>query len=75
MDNYVVETSFKGLKTPFGVSKYKLFEDLPAYLTNRLNSIDKTEDNDSSLELINDSKRGRIENERICFKMGKRQRL
>ena len=58
-DNYVVETSFKGLKTPIGVSKYKLFEDLPAYLTNKLNSIDKTEDNDSSLELINDSKRGK----------------
>ena len=38
-DNYVVETSFKGLKTPIGVSKYKLFEDLPAYLTNKLNSI------------------------------------
>lgn len=58
-DNYVVETSFKGLKTPIGVSKYKLFEDLPAYLTNKLNSIDKTEDNDSSLELINDSKGGK----------------
>lgn len=55
-DNYVVETSFKGLKTPIGVSKYKLFEDLPAYLTNKLNSIDKTEDDDPSLELINDSK-------------------
>ena len=55
-DNYVVETSFKGLKTPIGVSKYKLFEDLPAYLTNKLNSIDKAEDNDSSPELINDSK-------------------
>lgn len=59
-DNYAVETSFKGLKTPIGVSKYKLFEDLPAYLTNKLNSIDKTEDHDSSLELINDSKGGRI---------------
>ena len=55
-DNYVVETSFKGLKTPIGVSKYKLFEDLPAYLANKFNSIDKTEDNDSSLKLINDSK-------------------
>lgn len=55
-DNYVVETSFKGLKTPIGVSKYKFFEDLPAYLTNKLNSIDKAEDNDSSPELINDSK-------------------
>lgn len=55
-DNYVVETSFKGLKKPIGVSKYKLFEDLPAYLANKLNSIDKTEDNDSSLKLISDSK-------------------
>lgn len=59
-DNYVVETSFKGLKTPMGVSKYKLFEDLPTYLTNKLKSIDKTEDNNSSLELINDSKGERI---------------
>ena len=58
-DNYVVETSFKGLKTPIGVSKYKLFEDLPAYLANKLNAIDKTEDNDSSLKLISDSKEGK----------------
>ena len=55
-DNYVVETSFKGFKTPIGVSKYKLFEDLPAYLANKLNSIDKTEENDSTLKLIGDSK-------------------
>ena len=55
-DNYVVETSFRGLKTPIGVSKYKLFEDLPAYLTNKLNLIDKSENNDSSLESIDDSK-------------------
>ncbi len=40
-DNYVVETSFKGLKTPIGVSKYKLFEDLPEYLTNKLKLVDK----------------------------------
>ena len=59
-DNYVVTTSFKGLKTPMGVSKYKLFEDLPTYLTNKLKSIDKAEDNNSSLELINDSKGERI---------------
>ena len=58
-DNYVVETSFKGLKTPIGVSKYKLFEDLPAYLANKLNSIDKTEDDDSSLKLISNSKEGK----------------
>lgn len=58
-DNYIVEASFKGLKTPIGVSKYKLFEDLPIYLTNKLNSIDKTEDDDSSLKLISDSKEGK----------------
>ena len=58
-DNYVIETSFKGLKTPIGVSKYKLFEDLPAYLANKLNSIDKTEDDDSSLKLISNSKEGK----------------
>ena len=39
-DKYVVETSFKGLKTPLGVSKYKLLEDLPAFLTNKLNNLD-----------------------------------
>ena len=39
-DKYVVETSFKGLKTPLGVSKYKLLEDLPEYLTNKLNLLD-----------------------------------
>ena len=55
-DNYVVETSFKGLKTPIGVSKYKLFEDLPAYLTNKLNLIDKKDNNDSPLELISNPK-------------------
>ena len=58
-DNYVVETSFKGLKTPIGISKYKLFEDLPAYLTNKLNSMDKIDNNDSSLKLINNSKEGK----------------
>lgn len=55
-DNYVVETSFKGLKTPIGVSKYKLFEDLPTYLTNKLNLIDKKDNNDSPLELISNPK-------------------
>ena len=58
-DNYVIETSFKGLKTPIGVSKYKLFEDLPAYLANKLNSIDKTIDDYSSLKQISDSKEGK----------------
>ena len=58
-DNYVVETSFKGLKTPIGVSKYKLSEDLPTYLANKLSSIDKPEDNDSSSKLISNSKEGK----------------
>lgn len=58
-DNYVIETSFKGLKTPIGVSKYKLLEDLPAYLTKKLNLIDKTDSDDSSLKLINNSKEGK----------------
>jgi len=49
-DNYVVETSFKGLKTPIGISKYKLFEDLPIYLTNKLNQIDKKDNNNSKEE-------------------------
>ena len=38
-DNYVAETSFKGLKTPLGVSKYKLLEELPIYLTKKLNDL------------------------------------
>lgn len=38
-DRYVVETSFKGLKTPLGVSKYKLLEELPIYLTKKLNDL------------------------------------
>ncbi len=38
-DKYVVETSFKGLKTPLGVSKYKLLEELPIYLAKKLNDL------------------------------------
>ena len=38
-DRYVVETSFKGLKTPLGVSKYKLLEELPIYLSKKLNDL------------------------------------
>ena len=36
-DKYVVETTFKGIKSSIGVSKYKLLEDLPNYLIKRLN--------------------------------------
>ena len=36
-DKYMVETSFKGIKSAIGVSKYKLLEDLPMYLMKRLN--------------------------------------
>ena len=40
-DKCVVETSIQGIVNPIGVSKYKLLEDLPKYLENRLNNIDK----------------------------------
>ena len=36
-DKYLVETSFKGIKSAIGISKYKLLEDLPMYLMKRLN--------------------------------------
>lgn len=39
-DKYVVETSMKGLKTSIGISKYKLLEDLPSYLSSRLNALE-----------------------------------
>ena len=39
-DKYVVETSLKGLKTAIGISKYKLLEDLPNYLTSKLNELE-----------------------------------
>ena len=38
-DKYVVETSIHGIKNPIGVSKYKLLEELPAYLTRKLNEV------------------------------------
>ena len=34
------ETSMKGLKTAIGISKYKLLEDLPNYLSSRLNDFE-----------------------------------
>ena len=36
---YVVETSIKGITTPIGVSKYKLLEELPNYLSKRLSDL------------------------------------
>ena len=39
-DSYVVKTSIQGLTTPIGVSKYRLLEDLPNYLTQKLKKID-----------------------------------
>lgn len=40
-DKCVVETTLQGINNPIGVSKYKLLEDLPKYLENRLNNIDE----------------------------------
>ena len=40
-DRYTVCESMKGISNPIGVSKYKLLEDLPLYLANRLNSKDE----------------------------------
>lgn len=40
-DKCVVETTILGINNPIGVSKYKLLEDLPKYLENRLNNIDE----------------------------------
>ena len=40
-DKYVVETSINGLKTPIGVSKYKVLEELPNYLSNKLAELDE----------------------------------
>ena len=34
------ETSMKGLKTSIGISKYKLLEDLPNYLSSRVNALE-----------------------------------
>lgn len=40
-DKYVVETSFKGIKSSIGITKYKLLEELPNYLAKRLNEKDE----------------------------------
>ena len=39
-DNYIVETSLKGLHNPIGISKYKIIEDLPAYLLDKMKTIE-----------------------------------
>ena len=39
-DSYVVETSLKGMNNPIGVSKYKILEDLPAYLIDKMKTIE-----------------------------------
>ena len=39
-DNYIVETSLKGMNNPIGVSKYKVLEDLPAYLLDKMKTIE-----------------------------------
>lgn len=39
-DKYVAEKSMGGLNNPIGVTKYKLLEDLPIYLENKLNQKD-----------------------------------
>ncbi len=40
VDSYVVETSLKGMNNPIGVSKYKILEDLPAYLIDKMKTIE-----------------------------------
>jgi RecB family endonuclease NucS len=39
-DSYVVETSLKGMNNPIGVSKYKILEDLPAYLIDKMKTVE-----------------------------------
>ena len=39
-DNYVVKTALEGISTPIGISKYKLLEDLPNYLLEKMKSIE-----------------------------------
>ena len=39
-DSYVVKTSISGMKNQIGVSKYKLLEDIPLYLTTKLKELD-----------------------------------
>ena len=39
-DNYVVKTALEGISTPIGISKYKLLDDLPNYLLEKMKSIE-----------------------------------
>ena len=39
-DNYVVKTTLEGISAPIGISKYKLLEDLPNYLLEKMKSIE-----------------------------------
>ena len=40
-DNYTVKTTLEGITTPIGISKYKLLEDLPEYLSERMKEIEQ----------------------------------
>ena len=39
-DNYVVKTTLEGINAPIGISKYKLFDELPEYLLERMKEIE-----------------------------------
>ena len=39
-DSYAVKTTLEGIATPIGISKYKLFEDLPQYLLEKMKTIE-----------------------------------
>ena len=39
-DSYTVKTTLEGITTPIGISKYKLLEDLPEYLSERMKEIE-----------------------------------
>ena len=39
-DSYAVKTTLEGITTPIGISKYKLLEDLPEYLLERMKEIE-----------------------------------
>ena len=41
-DSYVVKTTLKTLTVPIGVTKYKMFDDLPNYLLERMKEIEQT---------------------------------
>ena len=39
VDNYVVKTTLEGISAPIGIFKYKLLEDLPNYLLEKIKTI------------------------------------